>query len=69
MPANWAGISSLVETCKLNGVDPQAYLTDVLTKLVNLCRDRSRATTPGLRTIAGVRVSVCRHRGAHLGAG
>ncbi len=22
--------------CKLNGVDPQAYLTDVLTKLVNL---------------------------------
>jgi hypothetical protein len=33
---NWAGIASLVETCKLNGVDPQAYLTDVLTKLVNL---------------------------------
>jgi len=23
-------------TCKLHGVDPQAYLTDVLTKLVNL---------------------------------
>jgi hypothetical protein len=22
--------------CKLNGVDPQAYFTDVLTKLVNL---------------------------------
>ena len=33
---NWACIASLVETCKLNGVDPQAYLTDVLTKLVNL---------------------------------
>ena len=24
------------ETCKLYGVDPQAYFTDVLTKLVNL---------------------------------
>ncbi len=33
---NWACIASLVETCKLCGVDPQAYLTDVLTKLVNL---------------------------------
>jgi transposase len=33
---NWACIASLVETCKLNGVDPQVYLTDVLTKLVNL---------------------------------
>jgi len=32
---NWARIASLIETCKLNGVNPQAYLTDVLTKLVN----------------------------------
>lgn len=32
----WACIGSLIETCKLIGVDPQAYLTDVLTKLVNL---------------------------------
>ena len=31
---NWAAIASLVETCKLNGVDPEAYFTDVLTKLV-----------------------------------
>jgi len=29
-------LPSLVETCKLNGVDPQVYFTDVLTKLVNL---------------------------------
>ena len=34
--ANWACIASLIETCKLNNVDPQTYLTDVLTKLVNL---------------------------------
>jgi transposase len=34
--ANWACIASLIETCKLNGVDPQAYLADVLYKLVNL---------------------------------
>jgi len=33
---NWACIASLIETCKLCGVDPLAYLTDVLTKLVNL---------------------------------
>ena len=33
---NWACVASLIESCKLNGVDPQAYLTDVLTKLVNL---------------------------------
>jgi transposase len=32
---NWAMLASLVETCKLHSVNPQAYLTDVLTKLVN----------------------------------
>jgi hypothetical protein len=33
---NWACIASLVETCKLNGVDPETYFADVLTKLVTL---------------------------------
>ncbi|SIT53784.1 hypothetical protein BQ8794_130268 [Mesorhizobium prunaredense] len=28
---NWATIAALVETCKLNGVDPLAYLTATLT--------------------------------------
>lgn len=32
---NWAAIASLVETCKLNAVDPQAYLTRTLTAIVN----------------------------------
>jgi hypothetical protein len=32
---NWAIIASLIETCKLNGVNPYAWLSDVLTKLVN----------------------------------
>jgi len=32
---NWACLASLVETCKLNGVNPQAYFTDLLTRLVN----------------------------------
>ena len=32
---HWAVLASLVETCKLNGVEPHAYLTDVLTRLVN----------------------------------
>jgi hypothetical protein len=33
---NWATIASLVETCKLNAVDPLAWMTDTLTKIVNL---------------------------------
>ena len=32
---HWAVIASLIETCKLNGVDPHAYLADVITKIVN----------------------------------
>jgi transposase len=32
---NWAAISSLIETCKLNGVNPQSYLTGLLTRVVN----------------------------------
>jgi transposase len=32
---NWACMASLVETCKLNSVNPQLYLTDLLTRLVN----------------------------------
>jgi transposase len=32
----WAMHALLLETCKLNSVDPLAWLTDVLTKLVNL---------------------------------
>jgi len=30
-----AVIASLIETCKLNDVDPLSYLTDVLTRIVN----------------------------------
>ena len=32
---HWAIIASLIETCKLNGVDPQHYLADVITKIVS----------------------------------
>jgi hypothetical protein len=32
---NWAMLASLIETCKLHGINPEAYFTDVLTKLVN----------------------------------
>jgi transposase len=31
----WAIICSLIETCKLNGVEPYSYLTDVLTRMVD----------------------------------
>jgi transposase len=32
---HWAVIASLIETCKLNEVDPQRYLTDVISKIIN----------------------------------
>lgn len=32
---NWAVIASLIETCKLNKVEPHSYLTSVLTAIVN----------------------------------
>ena len=32
---NWAAIASLIETCKLNRVEPLRYLTNLLTRLVN----------------------------------
>ena len=32
---HWAVIASLIETCKLNDVEPQAYIADVLTRLIN----------------------------------
>jgi len=32
---HWAVVASLIETCKLNGIDPQVYLADVIAKIVN----------------------------------
>jgi hypothetical protein len=32
---NLACLASLIETCKLNAVNPEAYINDVLTRLVN----------------------------------
>jgi transposase len=32
---NWSLLASLIETCKLNQVNPQVYFTDLLTRLVN----------------------------------
>ena len=32
---NWAILASLIETCKLNGIEPHSYLTGVLTAIVN----------------------------------
>jgi transposase len=31
----WAILCTLIETCKLNGVEPYAYLHDVLTRMVD----------------------------------
>jgi hypothetical protein len=32
---HWAVVASLIETCKLNAIDPHAYLIEVITKIVN----------------------------------
>jgi len=32
---HWAIVASLIETCKLNGINPQAYLTDVITRIAS----------------------------------
>ena len=32
---HWAVIASLIETCKLNRVEPLGYIADVLTRIVN----------------------------------
>jgi len=41
---HWAVIASMIETCKLNGIDPQAWLNDTLVRLAaghsNLRRDQ-----------------------------
>ncbi len=44
---SWAMLASLIETCKLHGVNPEAYQTDVLTKLVyNWPNSRLAELTP-----------------------
>jgi transposase len=57
---HWAIIASLVETCKLCGVDPQAYLADVLSRIatghLNTQIDDllpwAYATAPDLKAVA-----------------
>jgi hypothetical protein len=33
---NWAILATLIETAKLNSIEPQAWLADILTRLGNL---------------------------------
>ncbi len=32
---NWAMLASLIETCKLNAVEPHSYISGILTAIVN----------------------------------
>jgi transposase len=59
-PYRWAVIASLIETCKLVGVEPRAYLADVISRIVT-GHPQSRLdellpwaypTTPALKTAA-----------------
>jgi len=56
---HWAVIASLVETCKINDVDPLAYLADVLTKIVNglMSGDLDASRWPSIRLTRDQRVS------------
>ena len=58
---NWARIASLIETCKLNDVEPQAYIADVSTgssisgplrASTNLCRGHGPKPTPPIKLAA-----------------
>ena len=42
-------LASLIATCKLNDVEPQAYIQDVITKLVGGPEPPRRAAPLGLR--------------------
>ena len=46
-------LASLIETCKLHRVNPQAYFTDVLTKLVNNWPNSRLVELPRLFNAAG----------------
>ncbi|MBR0663979.1 transposase domain-containing protein [Roseomonas hellenica] len=50
----WAAIASLIETAKRNGVYPQRYLTDLLTRLVE--DGRRAASTNSCRGAAQTQV-------------
>jgi transposase len=57
---HWGVIASLIETCKLAGIEPHAYLADVITKIVNGHPNgqvddllpRAYPTAPPLRDVA-----------------
>ena len=63
---NWAMLASLIETCKLHSVNPEAYLTDVLTRtrqrLAQQTDRRTHALGLGCRTLIG---AVKPFRGGH----
>ena len=45
-----ACIYTITETCKMNGIDPQAYLTNVLAKIADHPINKIDALLPWLRT-------------------
>ena len=37
---NWAMLASLIETCKLNKIDPHSYITGVITAIINVQKQK-----------------------------
>lgn len=50
---HWAVIASLIETCKLTGIEPHAYLAEVITKIVNGHPNSSPICCHGLIPLPG----------------
>lgn len=58
---NWAAIASLTETCKLGGINPNAYLTDILWRdVVDGLRGARAGADDGYNRISKASVSKLR---------
>jgi hypothetical protein len=73
---HWATIASLIETCKINDVNPLDYLTDVITRIVNgqqryrsavaVGLPKAKTQSRGLRTTLAVDSSIASAAGAPI---
>ena len=62
---NWAVLASLIETCKLHGVNPEAWLADVLTRLVDNWPNRRLAELTPWAWQAAQNTSIAPRRERH----
>ena len=61
---HWAIANTLIQTCKLNAVEPLAYLTDVLQRIVSGPREPASVGFGGARIIVEYAIDVTVSSGA-----